>query len=243
LKNGLDQFKGNKLEKAYALFDTVNNDTAVLEYENRDRIKGKKIDNQLRENMITYYIRLGGTREEIINSYDTERIKRTIEGLRKKLLRELEAEFPNITKHQTPKDKRHSNALKKAGTLKGKVSAEDYMRSIMGGGPRTPGNKRDSTATVIGAYTPGTTPGTGSFATPKTSEITAGGKRAFTDALNYSVDKGSSQVRPSKIITASGNKPRVDNRKLGGGVTPLLKKANNDFLTNPAFDPLSFSSL
>jgi hypothetical protein len=180
---------------------------------------------------------LGGENVEIINSLDAERIKRAIEALRKRLLNELEAKFPNITKQRTPKDKRHSDAITKAGNLKGKVSAEDYMSSIRGDAPRTPRNKRDSTATVVGAYTPGTTPGSNDFSTPNTSEITAGGKRAFVDALSFAKSKGgASQTKSDKVVTASGNQPRVDNRKIGTGARSTLKKADNEFLNNPLFD-------
>jgi len=237
LKKGLDQFKGNVKDKAYALLDVINNDAAVQVYEHRDRVKGKKISSDIIDNMKFYYSKLGGKDIEILNSPDAEKIKRAIEALRRTLLLKLEVRFPNITKHQTPKDKRHSDAITKAGNLKGKVSAEDYMSSIRGGAPRTPRNKRDSTATVIGAYTPGTTPGSNDFSTPNTSEITAGGKRAFADALSFAKSKGgASQRKSDKVVTASGNQPRVENRKLGTGARSTLKKADNEFLNNPLFD-------
>jgi hypothetical protein len=199
--------------------------------------KGKRINNQLIEDMITYYMKLGGRKENVISSHDGELIKRSIIGLRKIVKLKLEEKFPNITNHRTPKDKRHSDAITKAGNLKGKVSAEDYMRSIRGDAPRTPRNKRDSTATVVGAYTPGTTPGSNDFSTPNTSEITAGGKRAFVDALSFAKSKGGvSQRKSDKVVTASGNQPRVENRNLGTGARSTLKKADNDFLNNPLFD-------
>jgi hypothetical protein len=55
LKKGLDQFKGNVKDKAYALLDVINNDAAVQVYDHRERVKGKKIGSDIIDNMKFYY--------------------------------------------------------------------------------------------------------------------------------------------------------------------------------------------